>query len=74
VLRIGHRDATRTSHLQTTGGALFFQLRQKADAAKSRPVNPDTQCEVLVDANGIRQWVRDSAQSVFVAGAGSWRR
>ena len=38
------------------------------DFAGSRRVDPDTQCEILVEAYGTRQWVRDWAQSVFVAG------
>jgi hypothetical protein len=43
-------------------------VAEVADFAGSRRVDPDTQCEILVEAYGGRQWVRDWAQSVFVAG------
>jgi hypothetical protein len=37
------------------------------DFAGRRPVDPETECEVLVEEYGSKQWVRDWAQSVFVA-------
>ena len=50
------------------------EVAEVVDFAGSRRVDPNTQCEILVDTYGGRQWVRDWAQSVFVAGPGSPRR
>lgn len=57
----------------TTGCRPVFDIRppvvlEVVDFAGRRRVNPDTECEVLVEAYGTKQWVRDWAQSVFVAG------
>jgi hypothetical protein len=49
-------------------------VAEVVDFAGRRPVNPDTECEVLVEAYGTKQWVRDWAQSVFVAGNRPGRR
>jgi len=66
----------RLEYGRSNGSRPVFDIRLPepavvVDFSGSRTVDPERECELLVEMPGGRGWVLESAQSVFVSGESS---